>query len=88
MQSYHVYLTGPDGVLEWQSAREVHAHSIRDAALLAIRLAPGNNPARVAIRQDKKPIAWCWFSDSPKHPNGAPICVHRLELERKPDDSE
>lgn len=79
---YSVYLCADDGAIEWQSARKVESTSHADAAKLAFTLSPPNSPARCAFRMGKLATAWVWREDHPKHPNGAPICVHKLSLER------
>jgi hypothetical protein len=69
-----------DTGLDWQSARVVESNSHRDAALLAVRLAPISNPGRAALRRGSGCYAWVWDEAHPKHPNGAPMCVHKLAL--------
>jgi hypothetical protein len=82
--TYSVVLVAPsdaDGLpLDWKSAREVQSTTHRDAALLAFRFAPLGHPGRAAFHNQGRCVAWVWDESHPKHPNGAPICVHKLEL--------
>lgn len=80
MKKYMVLLTiQQDGPVEWKDAREFHADSHRDAALLAFRLLPPG-PIKSAFHRDMIVRAWVWLDNSPKHDTGAPICVHGLDL--------
>jgi hypothetical protein len=83
-RAYSVVLVAPsddpNAALDWKSAREVESTTHRDAALLAFRLAPLGHPGRAAFHSLGRCVAWVWDESHPKHPNGAPICVHKLEL--------
>lgn len=87
-RAYSVVLVAPsddpNAALDWKSAREVESTTHRDAALLAFRLAPLGHPGRAAFHSLGRCVAWVWDESHPKHPNGAPICVHKLELASGP----
>lgn len=82
LKTYSVFLCAATDELDWKTAREVDSTSHREAALLAFKLVPGNNPAKAAVRAGVPAVAWVWDESHPKHANGAPICVHKLELVR------
>lgn len=75
-----VLTTDPHAALEWQNGREIIANNPRDAACLSLQLAPGTGRERVAFRSGSLVRAWVWEENCPKHPTGAPICVHGIDL--------
>lgn len=68
--------------VEWEFAHQTTAASPRYAAVNALAASPEAGTIRKAFRDGQAVMAWVWDKSSPRHPNGAPMCIHGLELVR------